>query len=266
MNSNIKTMIIILMFIISIFILDLMDNENIMALTIENNVSKTTRYTSNIESNTSLRLDIDKIEFSSKKANIISNIAKKDLKKLMKVKKEFLEIKNELGENCDFVVSNKTIYIGDFNFDSLLLYDGFKNYTIDYKDGYYELNYPRVSVGVGLSKTYFHNIEDAIKYSTNEVITLLNDITLDKTIELNKDITIDGNGFKLNSKDTLFTLNNKNITINISNVDIDTKRMIKVVKKNKSKLNIRDSKIIYEQLFTNKLKTNIKDTKISMYL
>lgn len=289
-----KNIIIGVLLVISGFLFNLMDNEKITYLSIDNrlasapnkikrvNKNKTTKVVTKSEEQdfnvnktvnkklnnlTNIRIENKSIVFNSTKSNLVSNINKNDLEKLINSKKEAWYIFNNEGKKYELKLENNIINLDGEDYKSLSIFDGFKFYTIDYKDGLWELNYPKVSVGKGINVNYFSNIESALKvYKNGDVITLLNDVETN-TLNISKSIIIDGNNNSISSNETLFNVKSKSINITLNNVNIDTKNLINVKKDNKVKVNILNSKILYKSEFSNnKVKVNKDKTTISSYL
>lgn len=289
-----KNIIIGVLLVISGFLFNLMDNEKITYLSIDNklvsapnkvkrtNKNKTTKViikneeqdfnvnkTVNKKLNnlTNVRIENKSIIFNSTKSNLVSNINKNDLEKLINSKKETWYVFNNQGEKYDLKVENNIINLDGEDYKSLSIFDGFKFYTIDYKDGLWELNYPKVSVGKGININYFSNISDALNVSkAGDIITILSDVETN-TLNINKNVIIDGNNNSIRSNETLFKVKNININITLNNVNINTKNLINVKKDNKVKVNIVNSKILYMSEFSNKkIKVNKDNATISSYL
>ena len=289
-----KNIIIIILLVISGFLFNLMDNEKIIYLSIDNklasapnkikrvNKNKTTKVVTKSEEQdfnvnktvnkkltnlTNIKIENKKIIFNSTKSNLVSNINKNDLEKLINSKKDTWYVFNDEGKKYDLSIENNIINLDGEDYKSLSIFDSFKFYTIDYKDGLWELNYPKVSVGKGINVNYFSNIESALKvYKNGDVITILNDIETN-TLNIDKNIIIDGNNNSISSNETLFKVKSKSINITLNNVNIDTKNLINVKKDNKVKVNIINSKILYMSEFSNKkIKVNKDNATISSYL
>lgn len=289
-----KNIIIIILLVISGVLFNLMDNEKITYLSIDSkfasapnkikhtNKNKTTKViikneeqdfnvnkTVNKKLNnlTNVRIENKSIIFNSTKSNLVSNINKNDLEKLINSKKETWYVFNNQGEKYDLKVENNIINLDGEDYKSLSIFDGFKFYTIDYKDGLWELNYPKVSVGKGININYFSNISDALNVSkAGDIITILSDVETN-TLNINKNVIIDGNNNSIRSNETLFKVKNININITLNNVNINTKNLINVKKDNKVKVNIVNSKILYMSEFSNKkIKVNKDNATISSYL
>lgn len=289
-----KNIIIIILLVISGFLFNLMDNEKIIYLSIDNklasapnkikrvNKNKTTKVVTKSEEQdfnvnktvnkklnnlTNIKIENKSIIFNSTKSNLVSNINKNDLEKLINSKKDTWYVFNDEGKKYDLSIENNIINLDGEDYKSLSIFDSFKFYTIDYKDGLWELNYPKVSVGKGINVNYFSNIESALKvYKNGDVITILNDIETN-TLNIDKNIIIDGNNNSISSNETLFKVKNININITLNNVNIDTKNLINVKKDNKVKVNIINSKILYMSEFSNKkIKVNKDNATISSYL
>lgn len=289
-----KNIIIGVLLVISGFLFNLMDNEKITYLSIDNklvsapnkikhtNKNKTTKVvikneeqdfnvnkTVNKKLNnlTNIKIENKSIIFNSTKSNLVSNINKNDLEKLINSKKNTWYVFNNEGKKYDLSIENNIINLDGEDYKSLSIFDSFKFYTIDYKDGLWELNYPKVSVGKGINVNYFSNIESALKvYKNGDVITILNDIETN-TLNIDKNIIIDGNNNSISSNETLFKVKNININITLNNVNINTKNLINVKKDNKVKVNIVNSKILYMSEFSNKkIKVNKDNATISSYL
>lgn len=289
-----KNIIIIILLVISGVLFNLMDNEKITYLSIDSklasapnkikrtNKNKTTKVvTKNEEQSfdinktvnkkltnlTNIKIENKKIIFNSTKSNLVSNINKNDLEKLINSKKDNWYVFNDEGKKYDLSIENNIINLDGEDYKSLSIFDSFKFYTIDYKDGLWELNYPKVSVGKGINVNYFSNIESALKvYKNGDVITILNDIETN-TLNVDKNIIIDGNNNSISSNETLFKVKNKNINITLDNININTKNLINVKKDNKVKVNIINSKILYMREFSNKrIKVNKDNATISSYL
>lgn len=289
-----KNIIIIILLVISGFLFNLMDNEKIIYLSIDNklasapnkikrvNKNKTTKVVIKSEEQdfnvnktvnkklnnlTNIKIENKSIIFNSTKSNLVSNINKNDLEKLINSKKDTWYVFNDEGKKYDLSIENNIINLDGEDYKSLSIFDSFKFYTIDYKDGLWELNYPKVSVGKGINVNYFSNIESALKvYKNGDVITILNDIETN-TLNIDKNIIIDGNNNSISSNETLFNIKSKSINITLNNVNIDTKNLINVKKDNKVKVNIVNSKILYMSEFSNKkIKVNKDNATISSYL
>lgn len=289
-----KKIIIIILLVISGVLFNLMDNEKITYLSIDSklasapnkikrtNKNKTTKVvTKNEEQSfdinktvnkkltnlTNIKIENKKIIFNSTKSNLVSNINKNDLEKLINSKKDNWYVFNNEGKKYDLSIENNIINLDGEDYKSLSIFDSFKFYTIDYKDGLWELNYPKVSVGKGINVNYFSNIESALKvYKNGDVITILNDIETN-TLNIDKNIIIDGNNNSISSNETLFKVKNKNINITLDNININTKNLINVKKDNKVKVNIINSKILYIREFSNKkVMVNKDNATISSYL
>ncbi len=289
-----KNIIIIILLVISGFLFNLMDNEKIIYLSIDNklasapnkikrvNKNKTTKVVTKSEEQdfnvnktvnkklnnlTNIKIENKSIIFNSTKSNLVSNINKNDLEKLINSKKDTWYVFNDEGKKYDLSIENNIINLDGEDYKSLSIFDSFKFYTIDYKDGLWELNYPKVSVGKGINVNYFSNIESALKvYKNGDVITILNDIETN-TLNIDKNIIIDGNNNSISSNETLFKVKSKSINITLNNVNIDTKNLINVKKDNKVKVNIINSKILYMSEFSNKkIKVNKDNATISSYL
>lgn len=289
-----KNIIIIILLVISGVLFNLMDNEKITYLSIDSkfasapnkikrtNKNKTTKVvTKNEEQSfdinktvnkkltnlTNIKIENKKIIFNSTKSNLVSNINKNDLEKLINSKKDNWYVFNDEGKKYDLSIENNIINLSGEDYKSLSIFDSFKFYTIDYKDGLWELNYPKVSVGKGINVNYFSNIESALKvYKNGDVITILNDIETN-TLNIDKNIIIDGNNNSISSNETLFKVKSKNINITLNNININTKNLINVKKDNKVKVNIINSKILYMSEFSNKkVKVNKDNATISSYL
>lgn len=289
-----KNIIIIILLVISGVLFNLMDNEKITYLSIDSkfasapnkikhtNKNKTTKVvikneeqsfdinkTVNKKLNnlTNIKIENKSIIFNSTKSNLVSNINKNDLEKLINSKKDTWYVFNNEGKKYDLSIENNIINLDGEDYKSLSIFDSFKFYTIDYKDGLWELNYPKVSVGKGINVNYFSNIESALKvYKNGDVITILNDIETN-TLNIDKNIIIDGNNNSISSNETLFKVKNININITLNNVNINTKNLINVKKDNKVKVNIVNSKILYMSEFSNKkIKVNKDNATISSYL
>ena len=289
-----KNIIIIILLVISGVLFNLMDNEKITYLSIDSkfastpnkikrtNKNKTTKVvikneeqsfdinkTVNKKLNnlTNIKIENKSIIFNSTKSNLVSNINKNDLEKLINSKKNTWYVFNNEGKKYDLSIENNIINLDGEDYKSLSIFDSFKFYTIDYKEGLWELNYPKVSVGKGINVNYFSNIESALKvYKNGDVITILNDIETN-TLNIDKNIIIDGNNNSISSNETLFKVKNININITLNNVNINTKNLINVKKDNKVKVNIVNSKILYMSEFSNKkIKVNKDNATISSYL
>ncbi len=289
-----KNIIIIILLVISGVLFNLMDNEKITYLSIDSklasapnkikrtNKNKTTKVVTKSEEQsfdinktvnkkltnlTNIKIENKKIIFNSTKSNLVSNINKNDLEKLINSKKDNWYVFNDEGKKYDLSIENNIINLDGEDYKSLSIFDSFKFYTIDYKDGLWELNYPKVSVGKGINVNYFSNIESALKvYKNGDVITILNDIETN-TLNIDKNIIIDGNNNSISSNETLFKVKNININITLNNVNINTKNLINVKKDNKVKVNIVNSKILYMSEFSNKkIKVNKDNATISSYL
>ena len=289
-----KKIIIIILLVISGVLFNLMDNEKITYLSIDSklasapnkikrtNKNKTTKVVTKSEEQsfdinktvnkkltnlTNIKIENKKIIFNSTKSNLVSNINKNDLEKLINSKKDTWYVFNDEGKKYDLSIENNIINLDGEDYKSLSIFDSFKFYTIDYKDGLWELNYPKVSVGKGINVNYFSNIESALKvYKNGDVITILNDIETN-TLNIDKNIIIDGNNNSISSNETLFKVKSKSINITLNNVNIDTKNLINVKKDNKVKVNIINSKILYMSEFSNKkIKVNKDNATISSYL
>lgn len=289
-----KNIIIIILLVISGVLFNLMDNEKITYLSIDSkfastpnkikrtNKNKTTKVvikneeqsfdinkTVNKKLNnlTNIKIENKSIIFNSTKSNLVSNINKNDLEKLINSKKNTWYVFNNEGKKYDLSIENNIINLDGDDYKSLSIFDSFKFYTIDYKDGLWELNYPKVSVGKGINVNYFSNIESALKvYKNGDVITILNDMETN-TLNIDKNIIIDGNNNSISSNETLFKVKNININITLNNVNINTKNLINVKKDNKVKVNIVNSKILYMSEFSNKkIKVNKDNATISSYL
>ena len=289
-----KNIIIIILLVISGFLFNLMDNEKIIYLSIDNklasapnkikrvNKNKTTKVVTKSEEQdfnvnktvnkklnnlTNIKIENKSIIFNYTKSNLVSNINKNDLEKLINSKKDTWYVFNDEGKKYDLSIENNIINLDGEDYKSLSIFDSFKFYTIDYKDGLWELNYPKVSVGKGINVNYFSNIESALKvYKNGDVITILNDIETN-TLNIDKNIIIDGNNNSISSNETLFKVKSKSINITLNNVNIDTKNLINVKKDNKVKVNIINSKILYMSEFSNKkIKVNKDNATISSYL
>ena len=289
-----KKIIIIILLVISGVLFNLMDNEKITYLSIDSklasapnkikrtNKNKTTKVVTKSEEQsfdinktvnkkltnlTNIKIENKKIIFNSTKSNLVSNINKNDLEKLINSKKDNWYVFNNEGMKYNLSIENNIINLDGEDYKSLSIFDSFKFYTIDYKDGLWELNYPKVSVGKGINVNYFSNIESALKvYKNGDVITILNDIETN-TLNIDKNIIIDGNNNSISSNETLFKVKNININITLNNVNIDTKNLINVKKDNKVKVNIINSKILYMSEFSNKkVKVNKDNATISSYL
>lgn len=289
-----KNIIIGVLLVISGFLFNLMDNEKITYLSIDNklvstpnkvkrtNKNKTTKViikneeqdfnvnkTVNKKLNnlTNVRIENKSIIFNSTKSNLVSNINKNDLEKLINSKKDTWYVFNNEGKKYDLSIENNIINLDGEDYKSLSIFDSFKFYTIDYKDGLWELNYPKVSVGKGININYFSNISDALNVSkAGDIITILSDVETN-TLNINKNVIIDGNNNSIRSNETLFKVKNININITLNNVNINTKNLINVKKDNKVKVNIVNSKILYMSEFSNKkIKVNKDNATISSYL
>ena len=289
-----KNIIIIILLVISGVLFNLMDNEKITYLSIDSklasapnkikrtNKNKTTKVVTKSEEQsfdinktvnkkltnlTNIKIENKKIIFNSTKSNLVSNINKNDLEKLINSKKDNWYVFNNEGMKYNLSIENNIINLDGEDYKSLSIFDSFKFYTIDYKDGLWELNYPKVSVGKGINVNYFSNIESALKvYKNGDVITILNDIETN-TLNIDKNIIIDGNNRSISSNETLFKVKNKNINITLNNININTKNLINVKKDNKVKVNIINSKILYMSEFSNKkVKVNKDNATISSYL
>lgn len=289
-----KNITIIILLVISGVLFNLMDNEKITYLSIDSkfasapnkikhtNKNKTTKVvikneeqsfnvnkTVNKKLNnlTNIKIENKSIIFNSTKSNLVSNINKNDLEKLINSKKDTWYVFNNEGKKYDLSIENNIINLDGEDYKSLSIFDSFKFYTIDYKDGLWVLNYPKVSVGKGINVNYFSNIESALNvYKNGDVITILNDIETN-TLNIDKNIIIDGNNNSISSNETLFKVKNININITLNNVNINTKNLINVKKDNKVKVNIVNSKILYMSEFSNKkIKVNKDNATISSYL
>ena len=147
-------------------------------------------------------------------------------------------------------------------YKSLTINDGFKNYTIDNNNGTYEINYPNIAT----ENNYFHKFEDAINTCDNDcTITLLNSLDL-SDIELDKNLTINGNHQTIYVKNYLFNLKNSKIEVTLNDVKINTQYLLKVSKKNKNRLTLNNSKIIYRELANNKIKVENNKSSLLKYL
>lgn len=289
-----KNITIIILLVISGVLFNLMDNEKITYLSIDSkfasapnkikhtNKNKTTKVVTKSEEQdfnvnktvnkklnnlTNIKIENKSIIFNSTKSNLVSNINKNDLEKLINSKKDTWYVFNNEGKKYDLSIENNIINLDGDDYKSLSIFDSFKFYTIDYKDGLWVLNYPKVSVGKGINVNYFSNIESALKvYKNGDVITILNDIETN-TLNIDKNIIIDGNNNSISSNETLFKVKNININITLNNVNINTKNLINVKKDNKVKVNIVNSKILYMSEFSNKkIKVNKDNATISSYL
>ena len=289
-----KNITIIILLVISGVLFNLMDNEKITYLSIDSkfasapnkikhtNKNKTTKVVTKSEEQdfnvnktvnkklnnlTNIKIENKSIIFNSTKSNLVSNINKNDLEKLINSKKDIWYVFNDEGKKYDLSIENNIINLDGEDYKSLSIFDSFKFYTIDYKEGLWELNYPKVSVGKGINVNYFSNIESALKvYKNGDVITILNDIETN-TLNIDKNIIIDGNNNSISSNETLFKVKNININITLNNININTKNLINVKKDNKVKVNIVNSKILYMSEFSNKkIKVNKDNATISSYL
>lgn len=298
MNKTAKNIVICVLLLISFFLLNLMDNNKITYLTVENRVAKEankltntnkkvnkkkekivkeeietttfsvdTQINKKIKNITNIRIDDKKIIFNSSKSNVVSNIDKKDLDYLLNSKKNNWYIINENGDTFNILVEKNIIKLYGNEFTSMSIFDGNKNYTIDYINGLWEINYPNIKVGIGLNVRYFNSLEKAIEaYKENEIITLLQNLNVENSIDINKSIVIDGNNKKINCQSSLFNIL-KNADIKINNINIETNNLVNVKKKNKSSLNINDSYlVIKEKISNNKIKINIENSNVLRYL
>lgn len=265
MEKIVKNSIITVLIIIAVFIVGLMDDKKITSLTVENTVAKNANKVITTTANkkfVSIRIDKNKISFNSKEPNVVSNISEIDLKNLLKSKKESWKIFNEQNDEYSKSYSKKVLKLSNESYKSLTINDGFKYYTIDNNNGIYEINYPNVAT----DDNYFHTFEDALNSCDNDcTITLYNSLDL-SNIELDKNITINGNYQTIYVKDYLFNLKSSKIEVTLNNVKINTQYLLKVGKKNKNKLILNNSKIIYSELANNKIKVENNKSSLSKYL
>ena len=265
MEKVVKNLIIIFLVIVAVFIIGLIDDKKITLLTVENTIAKNANKVVTTTANkqlVSMRLEKNKIYFNSNEPNVVSNISDADLKNLLKSKKSNWKIYNEQNDEYAKTYSKKILKLSNKSYKSLTINDGFKYYTIDDNNGTYEINYPNIAT----EKNYFHDFDDAINTCDNDcTITLLNSLDL-SDIELNKNITINGNHQTIYAKDYLFNLKNSKIEVTLNNVKINTQYLLKVSKKNKNKLTLNNSKIIYRELANNKIKVENNESSLLKYL
>lgn len=265
MEKVVKNLIITLLIIVAVFIVGLMDDKKITSLTVDNTIAKNANKVVTTTANkqyVSMRLDKNKIYFNSNEPNIVSNISDVDLKNLLKSKKDSWKIFNEQNDEYTKSYSKKILKFSNKLYKSLTINDSFKYYTIDNNNGTYEINYPNIST----ESNYFHEFEDAINTCDNDcTITLLNSLDL-SDIELDKNLTINGNHQTIYVKNYLFNLKNSKIEVTLNDVKINTQYLLKVSKKNKNRLTLNNSKIIYRELANNKIKVENNKSSLLKYL
>lgn len=265
MEKIVKNSVITFLMIVAVFIIGLMDDKKITSLTVENTIAKNANKVVTTAANKqliSIKVEKNKIYFNSNEPNVVSNISEDDLKNLLKSKKSNWKIYNEQNDEYTRTYSKKTLKLSNKSYKSLTINDGFKYYTIDNNNGTYEINYPNIAT----ENNYFHDFEDAINTCDNDcTITLLNSLDL-SDIELDKNITINGNHQTIYVNNYLFSLKNSKIEVTLNNVKINTQYLLKVSKKNKNKLILNNSKIIYRELANNKIKVENNESSLLKYL
>lgn len=257
-----KNSIIVLLIIISIFIINLMDDKKITSLTVENTIARSfnKETSSNVKDDklSNIRIENDKIYFNVSSSNVASNINEDDLNKLLKSKKKNWKVYNENNMEYNKSYKNGVLRLKNDDFKSLTINDGYKNYLINYHNGFFELSYPSVSIGT----KYFLDFESAYNSCDKECeIDLLEDISL-SNIEILKDVVINGNYKNIYSDDYLFKLNDSKVKITLNNVKVNIQYLANVSKKNKNKIILNNSKIKCLDVANNK--TNVENNQSSL--
>ena len=204
------------------------------------------------------------IDLDNDTPTVVSNISNEDYASLINSDKTKWVIEN----------NNEYVYENIYNIDdankiklesnktgiiSLLIFDGNNHYSLDYDsiNSVWSLNYPVVTVGVGLDVKYYGNIDLAfIKALEGDTVTLLKDIELKQAIRLYDVISINGNGYKLSSSDfeifVLESLNKPDKQLVIDNLIIDSYNFMNVSSDTVlDKITINNCNIKYKNLLFN---------------
>lgn len=139
-------------------------------------------------------------------------------------------------------------------------------FKFDSKNNEWVIYYATVEVVDGLNYSYYLNLNDAIYNSKEDsVINLLNNQYLPESIKLKNSITINGNGFVIDSNiKYLFEVDkqvNTTAVITLNNVRANVNSFIKMNKNNFKVMNINNSKISYKVMgidnkYSNKFNIN----------
>lgn len=146
------------------------------------------------------------IDTNSENVNTESNLSEEDLIHLLESDISSWEIYNNKGSLFTLVFDDKKItFTSDEEIKVLTIkIDENNSYILyfDEENDKWIIDYPRVEVINEDKKMFFNNLEDAISSSNSmSKISLLKDIEITETIVINKDIEIEGNGYKILSTD-----------------------------------------------------------------
>ena len=175
-------------------------------------------------------------------------------------------ITNNFVENYDFI-DNK-IVIDDKNVENIVFSFIYNNVEYDLalikEDNMYVLKEAKVKLIHGnmnsLWYQYFYDLNDAIKAArSGDIIILYDDMEIDNTINIDKSISIisDNNHILTSNANYMFNLTKNNITVDITNITLNTNSFIKG-KYKKNIVTINNSKVYYK----NKSYSNKKFNKI----
>ena len=199
-----------------------------------------------------ININIDNNVISFDKSNTITELNYSIYNKLLNSdKSKWSIITNNLKE--EYRYEDGKVIIDDENIETISLsfiYNNDQyNLSLVKEDNHYKLVQSSIKLIHGNTNSlwyiYFNDLDTAIKASKkNDTIVLYNDIEVDKTIKINKNINIlsnPGNNYMITKNDGyLFKVSNKNTKIKVNNVTIKANSFIK----GKCKTKLSNTKVI----------------------
>lgn len=177
------------------------------------------------------------IDTNSENVNTESNLSEEDLIHLLESDISSWEIYNNKGSLFTLVFDDKKItFTSDEEIKVLTIkIDENNSYILyfDEENDKWIIDYPRVEVINEDKKMFFNNLEDAISSSNSmSKISLLKDIEITETIVINKDIEIEGNGYKILSTDEyafkIVNIDDEEKTILFRNINLDVNNFLNI--------------------------------------
>ena len=159
--------------------------------------------------------------------------------------------------NLSFSIGNNSVGDVEFNANNVNVGDVYHinavaanpNYNVTYQGGYvYVIDY--IQLNNGATTSYYSNLNDAVAHATSGAeIVLHKNVEVDSTIQIDKSITINGQGvYSIKASENfadgnVVLVNNTGSTVNLKNVTVDGNEKARVVKVNAGKLIVDNATI-----------------------
>ena len=164
--------------------------------------------------------------------NVLSNIPKEEAIKLLTSNKKRWTIISNHGYKYDVTYTGKSLlFKGDSDVTSFTVTSRGVNYVFYYdeENNVWILDYPTVEVGIGLNKIAYKDLKTAMEVvKKGEVITLLEDQEITKTLKIKEAFTLEGCTHKITmANGNLFDLSDityeKSDELILKNIELDVK-------------------------------------------